>query len=60
MRIWTIDPCHLDPQGLIALWREALLARAVLRGATKGYRVSASSPARLNNGSGPEECRTQS
>ena len=26
------------PQGLVALWREALLARAVLRGKTRGYR----------------------
>jgi hypothetical protein len=29
---------YLDPQGLVALWREALLARAVLRGQTRGYR----------------------
>ena len=38
MRIWTLHPRYLDAQGLVALWREALLARAVLRGATKGYR----------------------
>lgn len=38
MRLWTIHPQYLDPQGLVALWREALLARAVLRGRTKGYR----------------------
>jgi len=38
MRIWTIHPKYLDPQGLVALWRETLLARAVLRGETKGYR----------------------
>jgi len=38
MRLWSIHPRHLDPQGLVALWREALLARAVLRGETKGYR----------------------
>ena len=38
MRIWTLHPQYLDPQGLVALWRESLLARAVLRGATKGYR----------------------
>ena len=38
MRIWTLHPRHLDPQGLVALWREALLARAVLRGQTRGYR----------------------
>jgi len=29
---------YLDGQGLVALWREALLAREVLRGRTKGYR----------------------
>lgn len=38
MRIWTLHPHHLDPPGLVALWREALLARAVLRGLTRGYR----------------------
>jgi Pyrimidine dimer DNA glycosylase len=38
MRLWTIHPRYLDPQGLVALWREALLARAVLRGKTRGYR----------------------
>ena len=38
MRLWSIHPKYLDPQGLVALWREALLARAVLRGETRGYR----------------------
>jgi hypothetical protein len=38
MRLWTIHPKYLDPQGLVAVWREALLARAVLRGETVGYR----------------------
>lgn len=38
MRLWTIHPRYLDAQGLVALWREALLARAVLRGKTRGYR----------------------
>lgn len=38
MRLWSINPRYLDPQGLVALWREALLARAVLRGQTRGYR----------------------
>lgn len=38
MRIWTLHPKYLDARGLVALWREALLARAVLRGGTKGYR----------------------
>ena len=37
MRLWSVHPCYLDPQGLVALWREALLARAVLRGRTSGY-----------------------
>jgi hypothetical protein len=37
MRLWTLHPKYLDPQGLVALWREALLARAVLREQTRGY-----------------------
>ena len=39
MRIWTLHPRYLDPQGLVALWREALLAQKVLRGLTRGYRA---------------------
>ena len=38
MRLWTLHPKYLDTQGLVALWREALLAREVLRGRTDGYR----------------------
>ena len=38
MRLWTIHPRYLDTKGLTALWCEALLARAVLRGRTRGYR----------------------
>lgn len=38
MRLWTIHPRYLDPQGLVALWREALLAKAVLGGKTRGYK----------------------
>jgi hypothetical protein len=38
MRLWSLHPRYLDSQGLVALWREALLARAVLRGLTVGYR----------------------
>lgn len=38
MRLWTIHPRHLDPQGLTAAWREALLAQKVLADMTKGYR----------------------
>ena len=37
MRLWTLHPKYLDARGLVALWREALLAKAVLSGKTKGY-----------------------
>lgn len=37
MRLWSIHPRYLDQKGLVALWREALLAQKVLRGLTKGY-----------------------
>jgi hypothetical protein len=37
MRLWSLHPKYLDAKGLVALWREALLARAVLRGETCGY-----------------------
>jgi hypothetical protein len=38
MRLWSLHPKYLDTKGLVALWREALLAQEVLRGKTKGYR----------------------
>ena len=38
MRLWTIHPQYLDAKGLVALWREGLLAQKVLQGGTKGYR----------------------
>ena len=38
MRLWSLHPKYLDACGLVALWREALLAQAVLRGETRGYR----------------------
>jgi hypothetical protein len=38
MRLWSLHPSLLDQKGLVALWREALLARKVLQGRTKGYR----------------------
>ena len=38
MRLWTLHPKYLDAQGLVAAWREALLAQKVLTGQTKGYR----------------------
>ncbi|MEM2637860.1 MAG: pyrimidine dimer DNA glycosylase/endonuclease V [Candidatus Hadarchaeales archaeon] len=37
MRLWSIHPKYLDRVGLIALWREGLLAQKVLSGHTKGY-----------------------
>ena len=38
MRIWSLHPQYLDAKGLVALWRETLLAKHVLEGQTKGYR----------------------
>jgi hypothetical protein len=55
MRIWTLHPRYLDRQGLLALWREGLLAQAVLSGKTRGYlnhplktKLSTRSPAVLS------------
>ena len=38
MRIWSLHPKHLDAKGLVALWRETLLAKNVLGEKTKGYK----------------------
>lgn len=38
MRIWSLHPKYLDTKGLVALWRETLLAKHVLEGKTKGYK----------------------
>jgi hypothetical protein len=38
VRLWSLHPKYLDARGLVALWREGLLAQAVLAGRTKGYR----------------------
>jgi hypothetical protein len=38
MRIWSIHPKYLDAKGLVALWRETLLAKNVLEEKTKGYK----------------------
>lgn len=38
MRIWSLHPEYLDTKGLVAAWREALLAQKVLKGETVGYR----------------------
>jgi hypothetical protein len=38
MRIWSIHPKYLDVKGLVALWRETILAKNVLEGKTNGYK----------------------
>jgi len=38
MRLWSLHPRYLDAKGLVALWREALLAQAVLARQTRGFR----------------------
>ena len=38
MRLWSLHPKYLDRQGLLACWREALMAQKVLAGGTRGYR----------------------
>ncbi len=37
MRLWSIHSKYLDSKGLVALWRETLLAQKCLAGQTKGY-----------------------
>jgi len=38
MRLWSLHPSSLDTKGLLAVWREGLLAQKVLAGKTRGYR----------------------
>ena len=38
MRLWSIHPKYLDQKGLVALWREGLLAQKVIAGETQGYK----------------------
>ena len=38
MRLWSLHPKYLDTKGLVALWREGLLAQKVLKGKTKGFK----------------------
>jgi len=38
MRLWSLHPKYLDSKGLVALWREGLLAKKVIEGRTRGYR----------------------
>ncbi|WP_221584025.1 pyrimidine dimer DNA glycosylase/endonuclease V [Microbacterium sp. G2-8] len=37
MRLWSLHPRHLDRAGLVAAWREALLAQAVILSPGRGY-----------------------
>jgi hypothetical protein len=38
MRLWSFHPKYLDHRGLVAVWREGLLALHVLQNKTTGYR----------------------
>jgi hypothetical protein len=38
LRLWSIHPKYLDAAGLVALWRESLLAQKILKGKTKGFK----------------------
>lgn len=38
MRLWSLHPKYLNSKGLVALWRESLLAKHVLEGKTQGYK----------------------
>jgi hypothetical protein len=38
MRLWSLHPQYLDTKGLLAVWREGLLAQHVLAGKTRGYK----------------------
>lgn len=38
MRLWSLSPSLLDSKGLVACWRESLLALNVLQGKTVGYK----------------------
>lgn len=39
MRLWSLHPSYLDAVGLVALWREGLLARKVCRGRQKDISI---------------------
>jgi hypothetical protein len=55
MRIWSLHPKYLDSKGLVALWREALLAKQVLKGTTKGYKNHPQLE-RFKNSKNPVDC----
>ena len=37
MRLWSLHPKYLDTKGLTAVWREGLLAKAIIEGKTSAY-----------------------
>ena len=43
MRLWSLHPRYLDARGLVACWRETLLAQKVLAG-EKAYPVKVPFP----------------
>jgi hypothetical protein len=54
MKIWSLHTKYLDAKGLVALWRETLLAKHVLEGKTIGYR-SHPQLERFKNAPNPQE-----
>lgn len=58
MRLWSLHPKYLDAKGLVALWREALLAKKVLQGKTRGYKHHPQL-LRFKNAGKPVECINQ-
>ena len=38
LRLWSLHPSYLDSKGLNAVWREGLLAQAVLLGKTTAWK----------------------
>jgi hypothetical protein len=58
MRIWSLHPKYLDAKGLVALWREALLAKNVSEGRTKGYKNHPQLE-RFKNTANPIDCINQ-
>ncbi len=53
MRLWSIHPEYLDSKGIVALWRESLLAKNVIEGKTKGY-INHPQLIRFKNSDNPE------
>ncbi len=38
MRLWSLHPEYLDGKGLVALWRESILAQKILMGKINAYK----------------------